>query len=126
MNWNCIEMPSINKTHILVVDDDPDIREMLALLFETEGAASVKTAANGTEALDKLESFTEPHVVFLDLMMPICNGWDFLELVRASSDLQQHRIGIMSASRPEAQELKGYAFFAKPLDLVALIDFAQS
>src|SRR5262249_27660442 len=60
---------------VLVVDDDADVRGMLAQVLELEGY-DVVTAADGREALRRLEE-RRPFLVLLDLMMPGMNGWQF-------------------------------------------------
>ncbi len=61
---------------ILIVDDDPDIRETLALLLEAEGH-DVVCAAHGAEALQLLRGGVRPCVILLDLMMPVMDGFQF-------------------------------------------------
>lgn len=61
---------------ILVVDDDPTIRELLALWLEDHGW-SVTTAANGAEALNEMRHRAHS-LVLLDLMMPVLDGWSLL------------------------------------------------
>ena len=63
---------------ILVVDDDPDIRDSLREVLEDEGYGT-SCVANGREALDFLRSGKRPCVILLDLMMPVMDGWQFLE-----------------------------------------------
>lgn len=63
---------------ILIVDDDEGIREILEMAFSTEGY-TVKTAANGLEALDLLSQSAHYGLILLDLMMPKMNGWEFIE-----------------------------------------------
>lgn len=64
-------------THpILVVDDDPEMRDGLRAVLHREGFA-VETAANGREALDQLEAGLRPCVIVMDLMMPVMNGVEF-------------------------------------------------
>src|SRR2546429_8406175 len=60
---------------VLVVDDDPDIRELLFTALEDEGF-EVVPAGNGQEALAIIETF-RPDVIVLDLMMPVMDGWQF-------------------------------------------------
>ena len=60
---------------MLVVEDDNDVREMLALLLRGE-SYDVMTATNGAEALNAMR-VRRPCLVLLDLMMPVMNGWDF-------------------------------------------------
>jgi len=64
---------------VLVVDDDPGIREALALIFEFEGW-SVSCAANGAEALLAVER-DAPSLILLDLQMPYVDGEEFARTV---------------------------------------------
>ena len=60
---------------ILVVDDDPDIRDSLREVLEDEGY-DVASVGNGREALDYLKQASpRPWVILLDLMMPVMDGW---------------------------------------------------
>jgi DNA-binding response OmpR family regulator len=61
-------------TRILVVDDDPAIRNMLRLTLLDEGY-TVVTAADGAEALARVDD-SAPHLILLDLMMPVMDGWE--------------------------------------------------
>lgn len=61
---------------VLVVEDDPDIREMETIALSC-GGHDVRTATNGTEALRQLEQ-KRPCVILLDLMMPVMDGLTFL------------------------------------------------
>jgi len=70
----------------MVVEDDPDIREVVQMVLEDEGYAVV-TAANGAEAEEELEHITEPCVMLLDLMMPVMNGWELLEHLKERGKL---------------------------------------
>ena len=65
---------------ILVVDDDRAIREVVADILESADYR-VRTASNGAEALDQIR-VESPAAVLLDLMMPIMDGWEFLERCR--------------------------------------------
>jgi CheY-like chemotaxis protein len=83
--------------HILVVDDDPAIRDVVADILEMSDYA-VRTAANGAEALEKIRA-EPPAAVLLDLMMPVMNGWDFLRACRTETICARIPIAIMSAAR---------------------------
>ena len=61
---------------ILLVDDDPLVREAIETLLRVEGYR-VATAAQGQQALDRLRGGFEPCVIVLDLMMPVKDGWQF-------------------------------------------------
>jgi CheY-like chemotaxis protein len=62
---------------VLVIDDDAEIRAMLTRAIALEGYA-VATAANGSEALALLQRGLRPAVIFLDLTMPVMDGWQFM------------------------------------------------
>lgn len=63
---------------VLVVDDDPRIREGVRVALEEQGC-QVWCASNGQEALDVLRDGAEPCLILLDMNMPVLDGWDFLE-----------------------------------------------
>jgi CheY-like chemotaxis protein len=83
--------------HVLVVDDDRAIREILADLLAEEGF-SVITAGNGQEALDKLRTGTpRPCAILLDLMMPIMSGLQFCAERRRDPALAEIPVIAISA-----------------------------
>lgn len=65
---------------VLIIDDDPDAREMIAALIEREGF-TVETAANGQEGLEHLHVL-RPDLIFLDVCMPVLDGPRFREQQR--------------------------------------------
>ncbi len=65
---------------LLVVDDDPNICEIIRLHLENEGY-QVKTAADGVEALNLYKTF-EPDLMLLDIMLPKKDGWQVLREIR--------------------------------------------
>jgi len=69
--------------HVLVVDDDHDIRLTIQAILESEGY-SVTTAVNGREALARITE-DRPLLVLLDLQMPVMNGWEVLTELRAQN-----------------------------------------
>ena len=102
---------------VLVVDDDEDVRECLADVLRDEGY-HVETAANGQEALDRLERQPAPDVVLLDLMMPVMNGWMTLDALRTRRDPPP--VLVVSAGVPPPPA--GAAdYLPKPVDLDALL-----
>lgn len=68
-----------NNFRLLVVDDDPSIRQMLLVGLRLEGY-QVEIAAHGEEALAIIPSF-EPHVIILDIMMPKMDGYDLCQVI---------------------------------------------
>ena len=82
---------------VLVVDDDADIREALSEILEDRGF-QVMSAANGQEALTLLRGLHDaPSVILLDLMMPIMDGYGFLEEHRKDSSLAVIPVAIITA-----------------------------
>ncbi len=100
---------------ILVVDDDPIIRDMMADILDFEGY-SISVARHGQEALKMLRS-EEDFLVFLDVMMPGMNGKELCDVIEADPHLRErHIIVLMSAvdNLEEAASLKIDAVLKKP------------
>lgn len=106
--------------NIMVIDDDPDLRETLQLLL-TENGYAVTVAAGGHEALDLLANRPRPGVILLDLMMPEMSGWQFLDQIR-NTELESIPVVIMTA-RPVVGPLLGPArdLLRKPFDRATLL-----
>jgi CheY-like chemotaxis protein len=82
---------------VLIVDDDVDIREILADTL-TETGFEVTTACNGLEALTAVRSMkVRPAVILLDLMMPVMDGYGFLEQRISDPSLASIPIAIVTA-----------------------------
>ncbi len=108
---------------ILVVDDDPVIRDMMADILEFEGY-TISIARNGSEALQLLRS-CEEYLVFLDIMMPVMSGKELCALIEADPHLKErHRIILMSAidNLEEAATLEVDAILQKPFVVDDVID----
>jgi len=114
--------------HVLVVDDDPNIRRMMVAALKRDGYTFAE-AANGREALDSMRA-DKPDVVVLDLMMPIMSGWDVLQEREHDATLRQIPVIIVSANRaPEVAKAvdKGIcAFLPKPFDIGVLSALVKS
>ncbi|MFN7134528.1 MAG: response regulator [Myxococcales bacterium] len=105
---------------ILIVDDDQDVREILAQLLEDEGYA-VASASNGREALDKLQTLPRPVLMILDLMMPVMSGWEVMDELRREGRKGAVRVAVASAvPNPEVPDAD--AVLRKPIDLDNLLD----
>lgn len=110
---------------ILVVEDDADIRDMIVLALEAEGY-QVTSAVNGKDGLNLLPSLARPCLVLLDLMMPVMNGWEFLQAKRQSDILAVIPVVIVSAFAEQAQrEENVLGVLKKPIDLDALLKFVK-
>ena len=111
---------------ILVVDDDPVIRDMMADILEFEGY-TISIARNGSEALQLLRS-DEVYLVFLDIMMPVMSGRELCALIEADPRLRErHRIILMSAmdNLEEAASLEVDAILQKPFVVDDVIDILE-
>ncbi|SDF53781.1 response regulator transcription factor [Sporolituus thermophilus] len=80
---------------VLIVDDEKQIRELLAIYF-TQAGFTVAEAANGAEALIKVEQ-VKPDIVILDIMMPVLDGFEVCQQIRKYSTVPI----IMLTSRTE-------------------------
>jgi CheY-like chemotaxis protein len=84
------------RRHMLVVDDDPIIRDMMVDILDFEGY-SIRTARNGYEALEILRS-EDNYLVFLDILMPGMSGIDVCRVLNADPQLRRrHSIVLCSA-----------------------------
>ncbi|HWO23697.1 MAG TPA: response regulator [Kofleriaceae bacterium] len=108
---------------VLVVDDEPDLLDVMRFVLESEGFG-VETARNGKEALERLGAGWSPGLVLLDLMMPVMNGWTFLDEVSKNPVLKGIPVVVLTASRAEG--VPGAAVVLhKPVDLGLLIQTVE-
>ncbi|MBI4321952.1 MAG: response regulator [Chloroflexi bacterium] len=117
-------MTSTNRK-VLVVDDDPNILLFIETLLSSEGY-NVITAVNGKEALRACEG-ESPDVAFVDLVMPIMNGWEFCEAVRERGR-RQIPIVVMSASadaRRASREVGAQGYLGKPFELDQVLAYVR-
>src|SRR5207245_1245951 len=106
---------------VLIVEDDEDLREMMAQLLTLEGFHAA-TASNGREALEYLEAATCPDLILLDLMMPVMDGWEFRRRQQADPALAEVPVIVLSAlDQARAAALEATAFLKKPLDFDRLL-----
>lgn len=113
------------QAHILVVEDDRDIRDSVVEILEDEGY-SVSDAGGGQEALDRLASGpVKPDLILLDLMMPGMNGYQFREEQLKSEEYGQIPVVVITADAT-AQErvapLQAAAFLRKPIKIQPLLN----
>lgn len=120
-------MGRCSKGPVLIVDDDEDIRQILADILRSEGYDTA-LAADGKEALEYLERHTPPCAILLDLMMPVMDGWEFSRLARMDPRFVSIPIVVMSAhvnARQASSTLSAYSFLEKPLDMDRLLGLVQ-
>jgi CheY-like chemotaxis protein len=112
---------------VLIVEDDADVREALALLVEHSGYPAV-TAADGRQALQLLGAGLRARLIILDLMMPVLDGWGF-----RAAQMRQPRFAaiptVVCSAREDAgeqaEQMGALAGFVKPVDVdrvLALIE----
>ena len=104
-----------SRSIVLVVEDEKESRDTLRELLELEGY-QVQTATNGQEALDALTARgAEICIVLLDLFMPVMDGWQVIDRLRADGRLAETKIVIITSAAHRAPA--GIPVFEKPLDL---------
>ncbi|MCK5172320.1 MAG: response regulator, partial [Planctomycetes bacterium] len=91
-----------DKTKILVIDDEPNIVQTLQDRLEMN-EYSVRTAGNGREGLDKIEQ-DKPDVILLDVIMPVMDGLEMLEVMRKKPENQDISV-IMLTARSQTQDI---------------------
>ena len=114
------------KTTIMVIDDQPGIRRLLAEVLQEDGY-NIVIAANGYEALQKVKE-TTPHLILMDMKMP---GMDGLETFRELKKLgKAERVIMMTAYGElelvkEAMSLGAYKYITKPFDINVIKSLAE-
>jgi two-component system alkaline phosphatase synthesis response regulator PhoP len=91
---------------ILLVDDEPDILEIVGYNLKNEGY-EIYTAKNGIEAI-KMAKKNTPHLILLDIMMPEMDGIEACEKIRATSGLENVLIVFFTARGEDYSQVAGY------------------
>ncbi|HET9532305.1 MAG TPA: response regulator [Blastocatellia bacterium] len=121
-------MEEKRKNRILVVEDDPDTRFALSLLFEMEGF-DIDLACDGEEAYSKAME-EQPDLIVTDINMPGVSGLDLIDHIKNDERLKHIPIVAMSAVERKqlkrAQELGAIAVYQKPVEYDKLFKFIAS
>lgn len=118
----------MKKYHVLVVDDNPEIR---SLILTTLGNTfyDLAEAANGEQALQYLNTHDLPDLVILDLAMPGMSGMDVLQEIKASPETAQIEVVVLSANADQqknhAISIGARAVIAKPFGPLALLQMVE-
>ena len=107
---------------ILVVEDDPDSRQMLTCLLELEGYA-VLTACNGSEALTLAQDHL-PALILLDLMMPVMTGEQFRRAQLSLNAISDIPVVVLSAHHQAGQiarRMNAAGCLGKPVNMERLL-----
>ncbi|HET6649520.1 MAG TPA: response regulator [Candidatus Limnocylindria bacterium] len=113
--------------YILVVEDDADLRSVEAEVLGAEGF-DVRTAADGIEALEAIDTAGTPALILLDLRMPRLNGWDLAARLRSNDRLQRVPIVVVAAHYAIAQEaatIGARAWLHKPVSIDHLLSVVR-
>ena len=116
------------KRKLLIVDDDEELVELMADLFERDGRFDIRTANNGFEAGMLVKEF-RPDLVVLDVMLPDINGKEVCQRVRSDLSLEAVRIicisGMVEQDKiEELREAGANDFMHKPFSVEKLLDRA--
>jgi DNA-binding response OmpR family regulator len=109
---------------VVVAEDDQYISEMLGFLLEQEGY-TVHLAMDGGQAVDTI-SEVKPDLVLLDVMMPVMDGYDVLRKLKASDELKDIPVVMLTAKGQEYDVVKGFElgsddYIVKPFSPAELI-----
>lgn len=108
---------------VLIVEDSADIRRLFAVGLNHRGY-EVKLAANGAEALDRIET-EKPDVILLDLVMPIMDGWEVLERLNPEGGGPCIPIVVISGQAPPPERFSHQCvagWLAKPISIEQLAE----
>jgi CheY-like chemotaxis protein len=101
------------RARVLVVEDEHELRELIARWLETKGYI-VTEAVDGQDAVDLLEAGLEPDVILLDLGLPRMDGRTFLDWMRAQPKHAHRRVVVASAYLDDLPPVEADRTFAKP------------
>jgi two-component system alkaline phosphatase synthesis response regulator PhoP len=114
---------------ILLVDDEPDILEILNYNLSSEGY-KVFTAKNGLEAIEKAKK-KHPHLIILDVMMPEMDGIEACEIIRKTKGLEDAIIAFLTARNEDYSQVAGFDagaddYITKPIKPKVLVSKVKS
>ena len=114
---------------VLLVDDEPDILEIVGFNLEKEGY-QIEKASNGKEAIEIAKKF-EPHLILLDIMMPEMDGIETCEKIRAIPELEHTLIAFFTARGEDYSHIAGFEagaddYITKPVKPKILVGKVKS
>ena len=114
---------------ILLVDDEPDILEILSYNLSAEGY-SISTASNGLEAVKKAKKH-QPHLIIMDVMMPEMDGIEACEKIRNLPELKDTVITFLTARGEDYSQVAGFEagaddYITKPIKPKVLVSKIKS
>ena len=119
MNDSSPNNETIKKPHILLIDDEPGLRNAVRTFLEDEGFI-VTIAVDGEDGWEKAQQFL-PDLVISDIMMPRCNGYKLLERIREDERLSGTPVIFLTAKGMTLDRTQGYLagvddYISKPFD----------
>jgi len=117
------------KKRILIVDDDPNITELIGVNLDA-GGYDVARAANGREAIERINA-ARPELIIVDVMMPEMDGWELCKTIKDDPDVHGIRIIMLTARGTDRDRLIGDGIFGvdeyvtKPFDVGTLMDLCE-
>ena len=118
---------------VLVVDDDPDLVEAVAMKLEAK-SYKVEKAYDGVEAMEKVKE-AKPALVILDVMMPRKNGWEVCDEIKTSDSLKDIAVVMLTAvadsvkttsyTHHDGKTTLADDYVPKPIDLDALMEIVE-
>jgi CheY-like chemotaxis protein len=123
MNGQAETSATEDQPAVLIVEDDPDIAETIAMMLTDRGYRT-DTAANGREALDRLSRPPRPSLILLDLTMPKMDGREFRRLQLETPELASIPVVVLTAdaSANRQSEVSATGWLVKPVALDTLLD----
>ncbi len=114
---------------ILLVDDEPDILEIISYSLKNAGY-NIYTATNGFEAVEQASKI-EPHLIILDVMMPEMDGIEACEIIRKTEKIKNTLITFLSARGEDYSQIAGFNagaddYLTKPIKPKILLSKVKS
>ena len=119
-----------NKIRVMVVDDEDHVRKLIVTVVKTLNCEIVGEAANGREAVSKFSEL-KPHMLLLDINMPLKSGKKALAEIKKDPDLRRIPIVVLTTSQKEEDIQDTYemgitGFITKPMTFSGLVDVMKS
>jgi CheY-like chemotaxis protein len=109
---------------ILVVDDEFDLTSTLKAVLEHRGYRT-ETCSNGREAVESIAT-KHPDLIMLDVMMPLGNGYEVLDKIRARGETNGTPVVLMNSfPPPDERPVRWQAFLKKPLSIAPLLETVE-
>jgi CheY-like chemotaxis protein len=112
---------------VIIIEDDDEIRESMRDALETEGY-SVAVFRNGREAINGLQGHIKPCLILLDLMMPVMDGWEFMEAWKNLPGTYASTPVFIISAVADQQKVKAAGaagYIKKPMDLDILLQMVR-